>query len=213
MPGYRRPSLLWGLQAGRGAGNEALIAVIVFEVYALLIASLYLAVGGQEGPATLGLRPASITAVALAVAVGTVSWVAVTVGYAGLGSLHALLKALLWIGSDGGRLETLGALPSTFSVVRACVLAPIGEELLFRGALFSWFRSRFSAWPAILATSALFAVMHFMPLAIMPIAFVLGLGLAWVRERTDSTLPGMVFHVAQNVVIVAGVHVLSGRLG
>jgi membrane protease YdiL (CAAX protease family) len=70
-----------------------------------------------------------------------------------------------------------------------------------------------SAWPAILATAALFAVMHFMPLAIMPIAFVLGLGLAWVRERTDSTLPGMVFHVAQNVVIVAGAHVLSGRLG
>jgi CAAX protease family protein len=59
-------------------------------------------------------------------------------------------------------------------------------------------------------TSVLFAVIHFMPSVIMPVAFVLGLALGWVRERTGSTLPGIVFHIAQNIVITTGAYALSG---
>ena len=206
-------ALSWRLAAGHGAENHALIAVIVFEVYALLIASLYVVVGRRDGTATLGLRPAPMTAVRLAGAAGALAWVVVALAFVALDSFAVLREAVQWIGSDGGRLGGIGPIASAFSLVRACILAPIGEELLFRGALFSWLRSRISAWPAILVTSALFAVVHFMPLVIMPIAFVLGFSLGWVRERTDSTVPGIIFHLAQNVAIMAGTYALSGWPG
>jgi CAAX protease family protein len=203
-------ALAWRLEAERGADSQALIAGIVFEVYALLIAALYVVVASQKGPASLGLRSAPMTAVVLAFGVGALAWVVVAVAYLAIGSFAVLPQALKWIGSDGGRLGALGPIATTLSVVRACILAPIGEELLFRGALFSWLRSRFRAWPAIIVTAVLFGVIHFMPLAIMPIAFALGLSLGWVRERTDSALPGIVFHVAQNVVIMVGAYAVWG---
>ena len=44
------------------------------------------------------------------------------------------------------------------SLLRACLVAPLAEELLFRGALFGWLRRRLPAWPAILVSAALFWV-------------------------------------------------------
>jgi membrane protease YdiL (CAAX protease family) len=44
----------------------------------------------------------------------------------------------------------------------------------------------------------------------MPLAFTLGIGLGWVRERTGSTLPGVAFHVAQNSALLATVYFATG---
>ena len=78
------------------------------------------------------------------------------------------------------------------------LLAPLAEEIVFRGAaLRSLLASRLSPPAAILIAALLFAVSHLNP-AQMPHAFLVGLLLGWMYWRTGSILPGMVYHWANN---------------
>ena len=79
------------------------------------------------------------------------------------------------------------------------ILAPLSEELLFRGWLYTALRWRFGFSAAFWATSLLFAVAHWdsthlYALAILPIGLVLG----YVRERTGSTKATTLFHMIYN---------------
>ena len=78
------------------------------------------------------------------------------------------------------------------------LLAPICEEIVFRGAvlrvLLRW-TSRH--WLAIAVSALLFALVHANP-AQMPHAFLVGLLLGWLYYRTDSILPGIVIHWVNN---------------
>jgi len=197
------------MPASTGTTNT-LTAISVFEVYVLLLASLYAVLGRHGGLQDwLGVRFSSGADIVLAVAVGAVCWGVAAIAFLVIGQLGSLFDALVWIGSDGGRLGSLDPVTTSLSVLRACVLAPIAEELLFRGALFGWLRARTGARFTILATAALFGAIHILPI-LMPVGFVLGLGLGWVRERTGSTVPGVVFHITSNVAMVVGAYLLTG---
>lgn len=80
------------------------------------------------------------------------------------------------------------------------LLAPVCEELVFRGAilraLLSWTPRH---WVAIAISALLFALVHANP-AQMPHAFVIGLLLGWLYYRTDSVVPGVVYHWVNNSV-------------
>ena len=85
------------------------------------------------------------------------------------------------------------------------VVAPIGEEILFRGFLFrGWQRSPNNAWVAIGLTAVLWAIIHvqYDPLVIGEILLV-GLGLGWVRWRTRSTISTIVLHAFLNAIGMA----------
>jgi hypothetical protein len=73
------------------------------------------------------------------------------------------------------------------------VLAPICEESLFRGFLYSALRRKLAVLPSILISSALFAGVHLDAGGFFAL-FVLGAIFAFVFERTRSTLPSMVAH-------------------
>jgi len=73
------------------------------------------------------------------------------------------------------------------------VLAPICEESLFRGFLYSSLRRKFSVLPSMLISAILFAGAHLDAGGFLPL-FVLGAIFAFVFERTKSTLPSMVAH-------------------
>jgi membrane protease YdiL (CAAX protease family) len=80
------------------------------------------------------------------------------------------------------------------------IVAPIGEEILFRGFLFrGWQRSSGDAWIAIGATAVLWAIVHvqYDPLVIGEI-LVAGLVLGWVRWRTRSTISTILLHSVLN---------------
>jgi hypothetical protein len=84
----------------------------------------------------------------------------------------------------------------------AVVLAPLLEEVLFRGLLFPALRRRLRFWPAALLTTAMFTGLHFTQTgtywpAIEGI-FICGLALAWLRERTGSLWPPIAFHMGFN---------------
>lgn len=80
------------------------------------------------------------------------------------------------------------------------LLAPVCEELVFRGAVLrALLRWTPRHWTAIAISALLFALVHANP-AQMPHAFVIGLLLGWLYYRTDSVVPGVVYHWVNNSV-------------
>ena len=76
------------------------------------------------------------------------------------------------------------------------VVAPIGEETLFRGFLFrGWHRTPRDTWAAIIATALLWALTHvqYNPY-FMAQVFVIGLVLGWFRWKSGSTILTMLLH-------------------
>ena len=81
------------------------------------------------------------------------------------------------------------------------IAAPIAEEVFYRG-IFQETLRRLSApaWLAILATSALFAVMHItiaQPHAVASL-FVLSIGFGWIYEKTERLTAPIVMHILFN---------------
>jgi membrane protease YdiL (CAAX protease family) len=87
-----------------------------------------------------------------------------------------------------------------------CTLVPFVEEITFRGLGFYLLRP-YGTWVAILATGVLFGLSHGLLLS-LPIIIVFGCVLAWIREQTDSVIPGMFLHGTFNLIaLVAAVSV------
>jgi uncharacterized protein len=82
-----------------------------------------------------------------------------------------------------------------FAVV---VLAPVTEELAFRGLGFGLLRP-YGLLPSIVGSSFLWALAHGLVDA-LPVITVLGIGLAWIRYRQGSTIPGMILHGSFNAI-------------
>src|ERR1700733_8422740 len=132
----------------------------------------------------------------------------VTVGIAWLVGLIAVCDALLYF--SGRTLVTPFQLQSYTTAAAegwllpmslgAIVVAPAGEEVMFRGFLFrGWARSPRSMWPAIVVISVLWAGLHVQYdwTGILQI-FVVGLFLGWMRWRSGSTLLTFVLHALFN---------------
>ena len=80
------------------------------------------------------------------------------------------------------------------------LLAPFAEEVVFRGAvlrtLFQWNKR---PWVGIAISALLFSAAHMNP-AQIPHTFLIGLLLGWLYYRTDSIIPGVVYHWVNNTV-------------
>lgn len=80
------------------------------------------------------------------------------------------------------------------------LLAPVCEELVFRGAVLrALLRWTPRHWLAIAISALLFALIHANPIQ-MPHAFLVGLLLGWLYYRTDSIVPGIVYHWVNNSI-------------
>ena len=80
------------------------------------------------------------------------------------------------------------------------LLAPLAEELVFRGAILrSLLRWTKQPWVAIAISAIFFAAAHLNP-AQLPHAFLVGLLLGWMYYRTDSIVPCVVYHWVNNTV-------------
>ncbi len=94
-----------------------------------------------------------------------------------------------------------GALSVGALAIAATVVAPLGEELFFRGLLFGWLRSRWR-WPsAAFAAAILFAFAHASWGLLAPLALA-GFGLCWLYERSGSLWPPVLAHATLNAVAV-----------
>ena len=88
------------------------------------------------------------------------------------------------------------------------LLSPIVEELLCRGIIFNRLSAWMPAWAAALASSALFAVMHFELFQIL-YAFVVGLAFCIVYMRFRNLWIAIIGHVAFNLASAALLEILA----
>ena len=95
-----------------------------------------------------------------------------------------------------GLMDTLGS-DSVFMMVCVCLLAPIGEELIFRGLSLRIFRKAIPWQAAVIAQALLFGIYH-MNLVQGVYATLLGLILGYTAYRYGSVLPGMLLHIVIN---------------
>jgi len=124
-------------------------------------------------------------------------------------ALHELTIRLLPVGfhQEHFILEALPELSAwwravaVFSVV---VLAPIGEEVLFRGLIQSSIRRlTASPWTAVAITSVFFAVVHVEYIKDVPAIFALSLAMGYNYERCGRLYPSILMHFLFNGVFVA----------
>ena len=159
---------------------------------ALLIAVLPL---GRDAPAALGLRPVGWRPIVLAVVGTTVlSFVVSQLGPQPEG-VREVTQGLQGIQA----LQTLAVLG---------LLAPIAEELVFRGLLYGWLAGRWSNLVAFVLSSLAFAAAHTEPLHILMV-LPLGFWFGWLRWRTGSLVPTIVAHIINNTIAVSAAVFLS----
>lgn len=79
------------------------------------------------------------------------------------------------------------------------LIAPLAEEIVFRGAILKTLLKGFGPWVAIPVSALIFAIAHFNP-AQMPHAFIVGLLLGWMYMRTGSIALGVVYHWVNNTI-------------
>lgn len=108
--------------------------------------------------------------------------------------------------AQDGLPKELGADESTMALVAVgvlvCVVAPIAEELFFRGYFFTALRSWRGVWPAAAITGIVFGGIHAGgsdPAFLLPLAFF-GFALCLLYVRTRSLYPAVVAHAVNNSV-------------
>lgn len=88
-------------------------------------------------------------------------------------------------------------------IIAVVIMAPIVEELLFRGAIQGHLLRKWKhPAGAIVLSSLIFGVVHGNWVQ-APFAFVTGLALGWMYYRTGSLLPGILMHFVNNSAAVA----------
>lgn len=84
---------------------------------------------------------------------------------------------------------------------RVVVIAPIIEELIFRGIILNGLRRNYSAFTAVVVSALLFSLFHLNPWQ-MPATFVLGLLLGWILIRTRNILLAITGHAMNNLLVL-----------
>ncbi|GHC00550.1 CPBP family intramembrane glutamic endopeptidase [Cerasicoccus arenae] len=95
-----------------------------------------------------------------------------------------------------------GVAVSITMIVLAVVVAPITEEIVFRGALYRYLKGRFSPRSAMVFSSLCFALIHWNLLAAMPL-FLLGMLLCRAYEKSQNILVPICFHALFNANTIA----------
>ena len=91
--------------------------------------------------------------------------------------------------------------------VLAGILAPIGEEMLFRGVFYPILRNRLGIWPVVLISSLVFGIIHG-DIAVGLTAFLLGIILALIYEYSRSLWTSILVHAINNSSKIALLYIL-----
>ena len=89
-------------------------------------------------------------------------------------------------------------------LIKVVVVAPLFEEMLFRGIILYGLERNYKPWIAIFVSALLFALFHLNPWQ-FPATFLLGLILALMRIRTKSFIPCILGHSIHNFLVFLAV--------
>lgn len=94
-------------------------------------------------------------------------------------------------------IETLYQQDIVGIVLAIGVVAPVVEELVFRGVILSGLETKYGSAKAVMISSLLFGLIHVFPWSIIN-AFLLGLIFAWLKLQTRSLVACMIAHSLYN---------------
>lgn len=120
---------------------------------------------------------------------------------AGGGILYLYVLQRLDLMQDLLREANSGMSGKFWIPILAIAAAPVFEEFIFRGLIFGGLRRSMGALPAILASAAVFAIVH-PPASIIPV-FGLGVCAAFAYERSRILLAPMLAHAIYNAAVIA----------
>jgi membrane protease YdiL (CAAX protease family) len=143
-----------------------------------------------------GLRPTGIGRALLGVVALYAGFFAFSVAWQLALNLHGKEKLLDQLGANRNAALLVG------SATLTCVVAPICEEFLFRGYMFTALRNWRGPWPAALITGLLFGGVHATsaPAAYLVPLAALGVGLCLLYWRTRSLYPCIAAHCVNNCI-------------
>lgn len=95
--------------------------------------------------------------------------------------------------------SALSAGNAVISFISVAILAPIVEEVFFRGLIYTRLKSGMNKIAAAVISSLLFGVMHG-EIIWMLTGFIAGLALVWIFEKTKSLLGCIAVHIANNTL-------------
>jgi uncharacterized protein len=191
-----------GLSAEEAEESPGTVLGATFVQDGLLIGGAVLVVGlAVKGgaAAALGLRRTRFWP--------AVGWAAVVLGAFRLAS--AILVAIFGDPPEQEIAEEIKSEDAALALVGyvglTCLIAPIAEEVFFRGLLFPVLRARVGVAWGVLITGALFSVVHALgsPAEALIVLFVLGSGLCLLYLRTGSLLPCIGLHALNNAISFA----------
>lgn len=116
-------------------------------------------------------------------------------------ALEAILHGTREQGLEPKHWDSAKAVPFVLNAIVVAVVAPIVEELTYRGVGFALLL-RFGTLVAVVGTAFAFAADHGLVEG-FPALFVFGLAVAFLRLRTDSVYPGMLLHATFNALALA----------
>jgi membrane protease YdiL (CAAX protease family) len=173
--------------------------IVGIVVYLLILGIVLLIARGLDWREAFALRNPSSWKAAGGLTVGL--FVAVYI-------VAIVLEAIFHAGEEQGldpsgwQSDRAGAF--VLSVLAIGVVGPISEEMTFRG-LGYYLLDQFGPWAAIGVTGIAFALAHGIVVG-LPVFFVIGAGLAFLRYRTSSIIPAILVHMAFNSLqLVVGV--------
>jgi membrane protease YdiL (CAAX protease family) len=182
--------LLW-VPAGWLLHDRGMLTLLaVFFLTALIALSIAMAPMGRAAVPALGFRRVGWRPLVL----GSVVGLALSIAASQVGLEPQGIKEAMEVVREPGML-----VPS-LAVIAG--LAPLVEELVFRGLLYGWMAGRWGTVAAWIVSSLAFAAAHIEPAHII-LVLPLALWFGWLRRRADSLLPSLVAHMVNNGFAVA----------
>jgi len=185
--------------------SQAAQVFLIFGLEALLIVPAWIwgprKYGG--GWARLGLRPFPALSGLLWVLGGLIAILAINAGW------ETIRQRLGWEAQPDFLPVFGGGIGGLFlALVLGGIVAPVAEEVFFRGFLYAGARNAWGvAWGAI-ASSVVFALVHVVP-GVLPPIFVMALVFVLIYERTHSIWPCIILHGTINSLAFIGAYLFE----
>jgi len=189
-----------------GVITMASYALMLLPALAMAMAARRRGVRFAEAVGLRGFRVAQTAGLSALVVIG---------GLVGTGGYSAIAGALgvAVQGNTADLVAGFGTGPAEIAIVFVLVgiVAPVVEEITFRGIVFPSLQAAWGTAPALLVSGGIFGVVHLQPTIAVPLALI-GVALAVVFMRTRSLWSAIIAHCAFNTVSLVFAFVLASQL-
>ncbi len=180
-------------EINRAIGASRVELIILADVLMVVLSAIIIYARGGKFNKYTGMSKASVIQIVAALIAGAGIW------YVSINVLSDLLTGTQALYEYNRHMNTLASASPILVLVLTVVIAPVTEEIMFRGALFNSLTRMANKPIAIIVTSIIFAAAHGDPVQ-MGYAFVLGVMLGLLRAESGQLLPCIALHFSFNLM-------------